>query len=324
MVCSEHTAKTKKASLIKLLSDSYSTKPIYVFMGMSSGDLREKIKKALNKRDIHLHLALQKKSLLAEPKYICPDIMILDYDLVSGKNSDFFDRILKNIPRETHLIIVGGANDPVPYQKAILSHTATHIGGNEDEVGQHILTTIQSHKKTSKATGRYYIPSSHPFSIGKLSLSARLIKVRPDFCSLAISHEIGRYSLVEIEAPFFRKKISTGATGKIIKAYRITDPDYIGMNQHIELSFSTLLADDRKNIALGLVDTLASHYKLPSPSGNQLTSPRYTKQIINNVEYVKTPMEFRERPRAEKFSTLAKNKRRTKRKSDVEILFISI
>lgn len=318
------TQQRQKNNLIKLLSDSYSSKPIYVFMGMSSGKLREKIKQALDKRDIHLHLALQKKSLLAEPKYICPDVMILDYDLVSGKNADLLDRILKNLPRETHLIIVGGANDTKPYQKAILSHTATHIGGNENEVGQHILTAINSNRNTAKASGRFYIPSSHPFSIGKLSLSARLVKIRPDFCSLAISHQIGKYSLVEIEAPFFRKKISGGATGKIIKSYRIDEPDYIGMNQHIELSFSSLLADDRKHIALGLVDTLASHYKLPSPSGDQTAGNRYTKKTINNVEYVETPMEFRDRPRAKLFTNTARTKRsRTKRKSDTEI-FLSL
>ena len=78
----------------------------------------------------------------------------------------------------------------------------------------------------------------------------------------------------------------------------------------------------RSQIALGLVDTLASHYKLPSPSGKQLAGPRFTKKIINNVEYVETPMEFRDRPRADVFSTLAKNKKgRSKRKSDLEIFF---
>ena len=58
-------------------------------MGMSSGDLRENIKRSLNKKHIHLHLALQKKSLVAEPKYICSDVMVLDYDLISGKTLVF-------------------------------------------------------------------------------------------------------------------------------------------------------------------------------------------------------------------------------------------
>ena len=166
-------------------------------------------------------------------------LWFLTTTLSAGKNSSFYEKILRNLPRETHLIIVGGANDPGPYQKAILSHNATHIGGNEREVGQHILTTIDSNKNHARAVGRYYIPSSHSFSVGKLSLSARLVKIRPEFCSLAISHQIGSYSLVEIEAPFFRKKISGGATGKIVKSYRLTDPDFIGMNHYIELSFST-------------------------------------------------------------------------------------
>ena len=92
-----------KQLLLKLLSEHYSTKPIYVFMGMSSGIEREKIKRALNRKNIHLHLALQKKSLVDEPKYISPDVMILDYKLASGRNSKLFDKILRNLPKKPTL-----------------------------------------------------------------------------------------------------------------------------------------------------------------------------------------------------------------------------
>ena len=79
---------SKKKILIKRLSENYSTKPIYVFMGMSSGDLRENIKRSLNKKHIHLHLALRKASSLSQNTFV-PMLWFLTTTLSAGKTLVF-------------------------------------------------------------------------------------------------------------------------------------------------------------------------------------------------------------------------------------------
>ena len=95
------------------------------------------------------------------------------------------------------------------------------------------------------------------------------------------------------------------------------------MNHYIELSFSNLLADQRKQIALGLVDTLANHYKIPSLVKRFWSAIDFEREKYE-VEYVETPMTFKSRPRAKRHQpVVAKKKKRGKRKSDAEI-FLSL
>ena len=73
---------------------------------------------------------------------------------------------------------------------------------------------------------------------------------------------MGPYSLIEIEAPFFKSRVSGPTLSKITNTYTVDNPDFLGLNQQLELSFSNLLAEDRKKIAYGLVEDLATHLKL--------------------------------------------------------------
>ncbi|SMF50063.1 hypothetical protein [Pseudobacteriovorax antillogorgiicola] len=169
-----------------------------VFLAMQSPALRNAIMKYLDPKLFDVHSALQKKSLISEPKYFTPSLVFIEYRLCEGEAMGRFQDMVAQTPDHSTVVLVGAKKEDV----AKFHNFA--LGRNIEalfQIPKNLPDLIQSkYLKTKNGSSgqNIHISRSHRYTFCEINLDARLERVGGDFFQIRIPMGLANYGLVKL------------------------------------------------------------------------------------------------------------------------------
>ena len=215
-------------TFIDKLSNEHDSPALSVFVVAQSVNLRNDIQTALSDKSYLIHLALNRNSILEDPKYITPDVI-----LIEGKfcleNIDTVRELISSLSEGSHIVIIGN-----------IDKISTTINFNLKNI--HLLTSLKKElrplferlskyknkKKSNDIKG--YLSYGDVHALGYLTVSARITLVHPTSIQLNLRYPLKIFSLVKLNSSWLNNRVFKKTLYlKIVDSYINSKPDDQGV-----------------------------------------------------------------------------------------------
>lgn len=242
-----------------------------IFLAINSPAMRNSLIKYLEPERFEVHSALHKRSLIEEPKYFGPQVVILEDRFHHEGELAQFRQWVATLPPHCAIIIIGGRTE--------LQQIRNLVGGRLVLTFKHIPTNFRSllledviPRCTARLTvERSHIPPQHEFSLAEVRIDARLLHVGPKSVRLRINEPLSGFSLARIRSPFFDDKLAKKPFVKITAALAQQDPAQEDPCWELECRFSDMTAAEQRRITELLQPQIAP--LTPEPSATPGSTP---------------------------------------------------
>lgn len=230
-----------------------------VFLGIQSPALRSTILSYLNDAKFEVHTALQKRSLIEEPKYFSPHIVFIEDRLCQGEGIDRFREMSTNLPEETVIVIVGADDtDLAPIRNLVGGrhlHPLKRIPRNLREIiFSEIIPKKMIQEQFSNEDKTCHIPAKHEFSLAEIHFGAMITKLHCRAIEIAVPHLARNFGLARIHSPLLKKVLKKDPYTKI----SLSHENGLSYNEDfphlIECHFCDIDFEERELLAKALVD----------------------------------------------------------------------
>lgn len=207
----------KQQALFRDLMNSQIKTPHSAYLAISDYNIRKALIEKLSSLNMTVQVALHKKSMLNEPRYISPNIIFIEDKLARSFSADKLAQLLKAVPQSTVICFIGQSVEHSFFKRwqQMYDHEFLYV----TEFGENFLHLVHTKMKKiapDKDTGPgFYLPRDHPLSYEFINVSARVTKIHPDSAEIVLSQRICPYSLITIESPFLSKVLPTPTIAKV-------------------------------------------------------------------------------------------------------------
>ncbi len=225
---------------------------IKTFLAIQSPALRASVIRHLGDQRYDIRAALQKKSLIEEPKFFCPDLVIAEDRLVSGDNRPRFVDMVQVLPKEATILIIGDEELANQLQNLVGGRRICTLKRIPMDLQSYITTKVISPNVNKLNPEVYNIPSDHEFSLAEIKFPAVLKKLHPTLAVMTVPHPVGIYGLARIESPLLKRVVGRYPYSKIAATYSGTEVDDKKFPYVMECYFCDVPIDKRKQLGLAL------------------------------------------------------------------------
>ncbi len=192
-----------------------------IFLAIQSPALRTTLLKYIDKRKYEIHTALQRSSLVYEPKYFAPDLVFIEDRLMTGDGRRSFHELMRFLPEHSTIVSIGnkdeasGGKNNAGKRIRSLKHVPTNL---TDLIERDYLVGLALRKASSPERKAYFPPHEHPLSFATITVEARLQSA--DYLQFDMSSDmrIGPYSLIRAESPRLEQILGGPAFLKIVES----------------------------------------------------------------------------------------------------------
>ncbi len=234
-------------SLLKQAIDD----PIRVFSAIHTAELRKSLVASLPYPHFELAIALHKRSLLQEPRYFDPDVIVIEAQLMDPNKNHALNEMLDFVSLETPIYILGQNPDKESLEKfgRATNRKFHYIESVPTNFASSLNRKIQAKSDMDKKDSGYHISHNHRFSYGELRFPARLTRIHPEVAQFASPFQVGSYALCTIESPLLKQTLNRGLIAKVTNTYKHDNQDLASFPQLIDCSFCDTSKADRKLLA---------------------------------------------------------------------------
>ena len=269
----------------ELLASLKSTDPgprRRVFVAIQRPDLRTTLLDLLSDPRYEVSTALAKSSLVDEPRFFTPELVLIEDALAAGDHPDDsrFNQMLSQLAPGTSVLILGR-----------LEQLAT-IKGEWPELrfGQLSVTVPMDQRQTSlinrllarpgpagerQAPPPGSTPDDHPVEIlssdalsrASVSFPARLHRLHPLAAQVALPFPVGNFALCRLESPVVKRLAGHHPYLKITATYPDLNPEAMPFGHLADGYLADLSQGEQRSLAAGLGQVLAEGFQKLDPSG---------------------------------------------------------
>ncbi len=250
----------KVSEALHVLKDLDVGERYKVFLAIQSPALRATLLRYLSHAKFEVHTALQKRSMIDEPKYFTPDLVFVEDRLCRGESLDRFRAMISNLPETTSIVVVGSDKEVSTIRANIGRRRLfflKRIPLNLDQMVFNEFLGPNYQKATLADKDAAFIPYDHEFSLAELNISARVEALHPDGAIISVPHEIGNYGLTRIKSPALEKLLGRNPYAKITGLTYGDDGTESAMPFQLECQFCDITAEQRDLLAKNM-DHLAN------------------------------------------------------------------
>lgn len=198
-----------------------------VFLAIASPALRTTILRYTDRKRHEVHTALNKKSLIYEPRYFSPDLIFIEEQLTNGEGHQPFLEMIRYLPEHATIVTIGSRFEGADLKISTGSRrmrTLRNIPTNLAElIDRDYLAGFYAKKPEDSAQRPSFIPHEHPLSYAMVAAEAKLQGA--DYLQIEISSmsRIQTYSLLKVEGnkllrllagPAFLKVVASAEEGE--------------------------------------------------------------------------------------------------------------
>ncbi|MBC7531687.1 MAG: hypothetical protein H7318_08925 [Oligoflexus sp.] len=191
-----------------------------VFLAIQSPALRTTILRYTDRRKYEVHTALQKSSLVYEPRFFTPDLIFIEEQMTSGEGHQAFIEMIRYLPEHATIVTIGGRNEGGDVKGSSGNRrmrSLRHIPTNLAELIERDYLAAFHLKKPEAAANRLaFLPHDHALSYGMVAVDARLQSA--DYLQFEISSpsRMNTYSLLKIQGSKMSQLLGGPAYLKVV------------------------------------------------------------------------------------------------------------
>ena len=276
-----------------------------IFAICTSSDLRRKLLDELDSQQFQINFALQKHSMVYEPQFFKPDIVILEDKLCHGAYESRFAKMLNHLLEETPILVIG-TDVKQSKLKAFAPRRDIHLFSKlpkdfSSVLKKSYLRQLQIHQAAD--VDRHYIDSQHEYSYGSIHIPARLHSIHPEFAKLVVSHELSNFGLCRIESPLLKAPLNRSPFAKIVKSNASNGESEPKFHHEIGCILSDLSRIEKDLLARHIVESIAEDYgttkdltRLSNPAAQPVVHELPKKEAIATPSQIEEFREYTETP----------------------------
>lgn len=261
-----HKVRDKVQETLAILAKSNTGKKLRVFLAIQSPALRNSLIRQLDDRHYDTHTALIKRSIVEEPRYFSPHILIIEQTLLGEKviqemvagQSDYLERCK---------VIVMGAEGPTDAQRAAFPSRMTWLKSLPADFSQYLHSEVIDDTIASKPEpGVFYLPPDDSFSMAEILLEGQMTTLHPEQLQFNLGAAISNFGLLRIESALLKK---TTSHNPFVKVTGIAMRDEQGCAAEVTAHFCNYIPDHKEAISRKIVDVVSAEL---TPRDDDLSS----------------------------------------------------
>lgn len=208
LLCSWDVAladQSRKGLLQEFFQQLPIVAPLRIYSIIRSPELRKDLIRRLDAQRFQISIALNKTNMIHEPRFISPDVIIIEDRMTVAGNRASFKEMLDNLVTDIPILVVGPNAMEDKYSdisRSVRILRSYKLPANLDEY------LIEQAGKTEQTQASVtYIPKSHAISFAHIEIGARITRLHPDAAQFAISYPLGRFGICGVEAPLVQNTL---------------------------------------------------------------------------------------------------------------------
>ncbi len=289
--------QAKKSILLDFFKQQPTIAPVRVYTVMRSAELRKDFLRRLDLHRFQISIALNKTNMIHEPRYIGPDVIVIEDRMCMGDHRVAFKEMLDNLVTDIPILVVGphAMEDKFSDISRSIRILRSHkLPANLDE---YLIEQAGETQQTRSSVT--FIPKGHSISFAHIAIPARITKLHPDAAQLAIHYPLGRFGMCGLESPLIHNTLGRHVQFKVTECYA---HNQASLNE-FPYKIDGLLVDVRQAERHLIKDHLIEYYRQKieeslSPRRKQPHAPPQVEreQARPVVEEVSTKQESRAIP----------------------------
>ncbi|WP_141735662.1 hypothetical protein [Oligoflexus tunisiensis] len=258
LLCRWEVAKIhqdKKSVLKEFFRQQPRVIPIRIYGIIRAPELRRDLLRRLDPQKFQVSIALNKTNMIHEPRFIGPDIIIIEDRMCMGPNRAAFKEMLDYLSPDVPILIVGPQGIEEPFADISKNFRLLRSAKLPTNLDEYLIQ--QTGKTGPTQVGVTYIPKNHRMSFAHVMVPARLTRLHPDAAQLAIAWPLGRFGICGLEAPLFHHTLGRSVAFKVTSCH-----DHARANlQEFPYKIDGLLVDIRQAERRRLKDYLIAYFE---------------------------------------------------------------
>lgn len=249
--------RARAMAVLKDLREQSTGPRCRVFIAASSLALRSQILEHFEDPRFEVSTALQKQSIVDEPRFFTPDVVMIEDKLCLGEDRERFEQMLTNLADHSMVAVVGNVPDLAEVQRRFPRLRLVPLARLPKTLTQSILARHGRASAPRNESGVAHVLSEHPYSLASLNIPARLTRIHPLAAQLSLPFPVTSFALCRIDSPLLRKLVGRSPYLKVTATYADTHPEAGAFPHIVEGYLADLGIDERRAVAGGLTKVLS-------------------------------------------------------------------
>lgn len=227
-----------------------------VYIAAQTLALRASLLNHFDDPKFEVNTALQKHSIVDEPRFFTPDLVIIEDKLVNGDDLERFKQMLDNLTPEATIIVLGNVPALANIVKAYPRRRIAQFPEMPKNLPQSALSRYARSSPEGLDADAAHVLSEHPFSLAEVNVPARLHRVHPLAAQIATPFPITNFALCRLDSPLVRRFLGRNPYVKVTATYQDLSPDAKTFMHVSDCYLADVDQDERALIAHGLTRLL--------------------------------------------------------------------
>jgi hypothetical protein len=233
-----------------------------VFVAAQSPALRQAILTKFEDPRFEVSTALQKQSIVDEPRFFTPDIVFIEDQLCIDENSARFEQMMQVLNDSTTVLIFGKHEQVSNLRQRYADRKILSFHKIPKNLAETVLTRFMpAHggRIEGLADDASHLSADSPYSLAELSFPARLMHIHPHAAGIALPHLVGDFALCRLDSPLLRRILGRNPYIKFTEIYA-DGRSHRGDFPHLADGYlADLNQNDRQALSQGLIALLSEH-----------------------------------------------------------------
>jgi hypothetical protein len=227
-----------------------------VFVAVQATALRQQVLTSFDDDRFELNTALQKQSIVDEPRFFTPDLVVIEDALARDEDGQRFHKMMEQITAEATVVILGSVPELAQWQRRHVGKRIVALQSLPANLSHSVLAKYLPLKRSTETAaageGAMHVPAEHAWSFAEATFPARLTRVHPLAAQVAMPMPLANFALCRLESPLARKILGRNPWLKITASYPSTHPDAGSFGFYAEGYLADLDLGERRAMAQSL------------------------------------------------------------------------
>ncbi len=207
----------KKNILLEFFKTQPKFAPLRVYTIIRSPELRKDLLHRLNVQRFQVSIALNKTNMINEPRYIGPDVIVIEDRMCVGSNRVAFKEMLDNLITDIPILIIGPNMNEDKFSD--ISRSVRILRSHKLPANLEEYLIEQAGKTHNTRASVTFVPKNHSMSFAYVAIPARITRLHPDAAQLALNFPLGRFGICGLEAPLFHSTLGRSVFFKVTECF---------------------------------------------------------------------------------------------------------
>lgn len=262
------TAKPRMDALLDELKKADPGPRNRVFLAIQTPEMRTEALALFNEPRFEVKSALSRQSMVDEPKFFTPDIVIVEASLYR-EDASRFSQMLQAVSSSATVFVIGikeAIAENLSTTKQIVTLSKLPRSLTSSPFARYLPEPVPAREPNGERGA--YISSGHPLSFAEINFPARLHRLHPLAAQLALPFPVGTFALARLDSPLVHKMLGRHPYLKVTAAYADTHPDAAPFIYAIDCYLADVDQEERRIIATELSQLMSQNLATFDPTGS--------------------------------------------------------